>query len=296
MPDVFTKFRKSMELEKIEPSIPERLSDNIKRIIPNNYCANINLKNLSVKVVDHNSLIQAIEEARANAPTTINHASSRSHLILNLEVDNRSFTLVDLAGQEIGKTAAQNDYFTHKEAVQINLSLLSLKECIRAIANKSKHVPYRNSTLTMALKPMFKSDNLSAMICTLYPRFINQTIDTLKYASSLQNPNRIVVSRVSNIKDFQDYIDKNNLIKEKEDKLFKKACIDQIIPQTQLNKLLNDRLEIINKLKRRLHFGKAKLTPLKYNYKPSEKKISVNKPKLKPLKGRRKKWKNKSIL
>ena len=74
----------------------------------------------------------------------------------------------------------------------------------------------------MVLKPMVNNDNLSAMICTLYPRFINQTIDTLKYASSLQNPNRIVVSRVSNIKDFQDYIDKNNLIKEKEDKLFKK--------------------------------------------------------------------------
>jgi len=37
MPDVFTKFRKCMELEKIEPNNPEQLSDNIKNILPINF-------------------------------------------------------------------------------------------------------------------------------------------------------------------------------------------------------------------------------------------------------------------
>lgn len=37
MPNVFTKFRKSMELEKIEPNNPEQLSDNIKNILPINF-------------------------------------------------------------------------------------------------------------------------------------------------------------------------------------------------------------------------------------------------------------------
>lgn len=44
MPDVFTKFRKSMELEKIEPNNPEPLSDNIKNILP------INLNNTKITV------------------------------------------------------------------------------------------------------------------------------------------------------------------------------------------------------------------------------------------------------
>jgi len=37
IPDVFTKFRKSIELEKIEPNNPEQLSYNIKNILPINF-------------------------------------------------------------------------------------------------------------------------------------------------------------------------------------------------------------------------------------------------------------------
>jgi deoxyribodipyrimidine photo-lyase len=37
IPDVFTKFRKSMELEKIEPNNPEQLSNKIKNILPINF-------------------------------------------------------------------------------------------------------------------------------------------------------------------------------------------------------------------------------------------------------------------
>ena len=96
----------------------------------------------------------------------------------------------------------------------------------------------------------------------------------------MQDPNRILISKDNKIKDFENYIDQNNIIKIQEDRLFKKACLDQIIPKNQLFKLLDDRIEQINKLKRRINFSK-KLAPLKY--KPNSKLVSKSKPLLKPI-------------
>jgi hypothetical protein len=41
------------------------------------------------------------------------------------------------------------------EGAEINKSLLALKECIRALDNKSSHVPFRASKLTMVLRDSF---------------------------------------------------------------------------------------------------------------------------------------------
>jgi hypothetical protein len=40
---------------------------------------------------------------------------------------------------------------TRIEGAEINKSLLALKECIRALDQNSKHVPFRGSTLTSAI-------------------------------------------------------------------------------------------------------------------------------------------------
>lgn len=74
-------------------------------------------------------------------------------MIFKISVQNKedkkqgNLILVDLSGSERmdhSKTTGES----FKEGLEINKSLLSLKEVISAIASKKTHVPFRNSSLT----------------------------------------------------------------------------------------------------------------------------------------------------
>ena len=57
----------------------------------------------------------------------------------------------DLSGTPLLCYAADtydNDRQTRLEGAEINKSLLALKECIRALDNVARHVPFRGSKLT----------------------------------------------------------------------------------------------------------------------------------------------------
>ena len=63
--------------------------------------------------------------------------------------------LVDLAGSERAADCQSNNRQRRMEGAEINKSLLSLKECIRALDEGRTHVPFRASKLTMVLRDSF---------------------------------------------------------------------------------------------------------------------------------------------
>lgn len=97
---------------------------------------------------------------------------------------------VDLAGNEWG---GDNKHIKHDCAVQqrerqeINKSLLSLKECVRAMNDQTRgHVPFRNSKLTMVLRPHLQAKSSTAiMVANVSPSeaHIKKTFNTLSYSA-----------------------------------------------------------------------------------------------------------------
>ena len=96
---------------------------------------------------------------------------------------------VDLAGNEWGsdsKNVRNDNTVQMKERQEINKSLLALKECVRAMNLKKDHVPFRDSKLTMVLRPHLKANNSTAiMIANISPsdQHIKKTFNTLSYSA-----------------------------------------------------------------------------------------------------------------
>eukprot|EP01083_Nonionella_stella_P002970 8474_1 len=94
---------------------------------------------------------------------------------------------VDLAGNEYAQDSknGKDNKVQASERKEINKSLLSLKECIRALHSHKSHVPYRDSKLTMVLRPHLKGKNSTAiMIANVSPSevHVNKTYNTLQYS------------------------------------------------------------------------------------------------------------------
>ncbi|XP_026446815.1 kinesin-like protein KIN-14P isoform X2 [Papaver somniferum] len=130
---------------------------------------------------------------RAVSATAMNERSSRSHSIVTVHVQAKdlksgsafrgSLHLVDLAGSErIDRSEVTGDRL--KEAQHINKSLSSLGDVIFALAQKSPHVPYRNSKLTQVLQNSLGGQAKTLMFVQLNPKpdSYSETLSTLKFA------------------------------------------------------------------------------------------------------------------
>ncbi|KAK1307487.1 Kinesin-4 [Acorus calamus] len=130
---------------------------------------------------------------RAVGATALNERSSRSHSVLTVHVrgvDLESgaalrgcLNLVDLAGSErVDRSEATGDRL--KEAQHINKSLSALGDVIFALAQKSSHVPYRNSKLTQILQSSLGGQAKTLMFVQLNPdvESYSETVSTLKFA------------------------------------------------------------------------------------------------------------------
>ncbi|XP_021732678.1 kinesin-like protein KIN-14Q isoform X3 [Chenopodium quinoa] len=142
-------------------------------------------------------VLQTGSNARAVGSTNANEHSSRSHCIhcvmvkghnlLTGECTRSKLWLVDLAGSErIAKTEAQGERL--KEAQNINKSLSALGDVISALANKSQHVPFRNSKLTHLLQDSLGGDSKALMFLQISPNEndLSETICSLNFASRVK--------------------------------------------------------------------------------------------------------------
>ena len=131
-------------------------------------------------------------DSRSQSTTVMNDESSRSHAIMEIKLKvaktNKlvgKLSVIDLAGSERAAVGHAGDKQTQMEGAEINKSLLALKECIRALDQGARHVPFRQSELTQILKESFVGENgHTVMIANVSCSTDNiaETVNTLRYA------------------------------------------------------------------------------------------------------------------
>nr|XP_023926072.1 kinesin-like protein KIN-14J [Quercus suber] len=130
---------------------------------------------------------------RAVGATALNERSSRSHSVVTINVRGKDLKtgaallgnlhLVDLAGSErVDRSEVTGDRL--REAQHINKSLSALGDVIFALAQKSPHVPYRNSKLTQVLQSSLGGQAKTLMFVQLNPdvNSYSESLSTLKFA------------------------------------------------------------------------------------------------------------------
>ncbi|XP_036375543.1 kinesin-like protein KIN-14R [Megalops cyprinoides] len=143
------------------------------------------------------NVMEVGEKNRKIASTKMNIESSRSHLIVTLQVDGTdsisgvtsrgTLTLCDLAGSErISKTEARGQRLV--EAAAINKSLTSLGQVFSALKCNALHVPFRNSKLTHLLQPCLSGDAKACVFVNVSPdpKNVVETLSTLQFGSSIR--------------------------------------------------------------------------------------------------------------
>ena len=143
------------------------------------------------------SLLSFGNSNRTQHATDANSESSRSHAVLQVflkqkdksagisaEVKVAKLSLIDLAGSEKGSVTTGKTAARFREGSNINKSLLALGNCINALADGAKYIPYRNSKLTRLLKDSIGGNCRTVMIANVSPsaETFEDTYNTLRYA------------------------------------------------------------------------------------------------------------------
>ncbi|KAK0439369.1 kinesin-like protein [Armillaria borealis] len=158
-----------------------------------------NLSSIPLQSVqDFDNIYARTTKHRSVGATKLNHASSRSHAVLTIEVtmtDNQQhrtitgkMNLVDLAGSENNKHTG-NDASRMQESAAINKSLSVLGQVVRNLNTGEPRIPFRNSKLTRILQDALGGSSVGLLICNIAPgmKFRKDTLNTLNFAVSAKN-------------------------------------------------------------------------------------------------------------
>ena len=124
-------------------------------------------------------LLKQGEHHRHVAATAMNSASSRSHSVFMISVQQKfkdgstkagKLCLADLAGSEkVKRSKVEGEGLA--EAAMINKSLSALGNCINALTEKGRaHIPYRDSKLTYILRESLGGNSRTTLMVRSRPR------------------------------------------------------------------------------------------------------------------------------
>ena len=233
-------------------------------------------------------LLQKGNKNRTTECTAANTHSSRSHAILQIVIQNKDvmnerikvgkLNMIDLAGSERASLTS-NRGARLLEGANINRSLLSLANCINALAKgqRKRFVPYRDSKLTRLLKDSLGGNCRTVMIANASPADFTyeDTCNTLKYANRAKNIKTKVYENVMTANDHVAQYDK--IIKDLRSQVFqlKQAMHKQqqqqppppsIINTDIYSNLNKQQLGFLNKMRQEILNKFSLLITLKSNY------------------------------
>ena len=243
--DLFKRMKENKNKEFLMMvSYIEIYNENIRDLLSNGEVLDIvedsqkgtiipNMAQFEVKTTENfYELLFKGNKKRTTASTNSNEASSRSHVVLKISLENKDkegdnkndiltgkLILVDLAGSEKSSKYANpnpnsKQNLRQLEGVKINQSLLSLGICINALASKSKFIPWRDSKLTRILKEYLGGNSRIVMINNISPSLfcVDETINTLVYANRAKNIQTIIKKNVISNLDMDFQMNKYNEI------------------------------------------------------------------------------------
>lgn len=208
--------------ERLRSKTPRNVKD-LSRVFAMTDARNkVHLKNLSlheVRSMEHSfELLNQGNATRKIAETQLNEASSRSHCIFTIyittknptkaEVTRSKINLVDLAGSERVSKWANVNKILLKETRNINLSLHHLQRVIEALSHKqlgkppqkSQHVPFRSSLITLVLSDSLGGNSVTRMVATVSNELPNldESISTCRFAQRVASiKNRIYANHTT---------------------------------------------------------------------------------------------------
>eukprot|EP00054_Salpingoeca_dolichothecata_P011724 m.65053 g.65053 ORF g.65053 m.65053 type:complete len:449 (-) comp19603_c0_seq4:276-1622(-) len=159
------------------------------------------LHNIKIKnATDAGALLLRAQTQRVTGDTKMNSRSSRSHMVLTITLEQKAkdpqhdptgvhhkistMRMIDLAGSERAEATEASGKQRADEGAHINQSLLELGNCINALVQGDKYVPFRNCKLTRLLQSSLGGNTATVMIATVSPCKDNQieTLSTLRFA------------------------------------------------------------------------------------------------------------------
>ncbi|XP_049269570.1 kinesin-like protein KIF27 isoform X3 [Rhipicephalus sanguineus] len=209
------------------------------------------------------SLMKNGERCRHVASTEANQRSSRSHAIFRMVIESSlrdgtdgavavgQLNLVDLAGSERSEQCGDSGE-RFRESSRINVSLSFLTQVISKLSRGERgHINFRDSKLTRILRNSLGGNSHTAIVCTVNPCCMEQTLRTLKFASSAK--------KIQNTPKVNEILTKEALIHRYHMQIEELKDQMKVMEETNLTKALQEKNSQIDELRSKVSSLEKKL-------------------------------------